>query len=287
MGVVEQLFQKVTNEIPRSVRSLQDGFNNSSYLINGDKVFRLKKMSDTPFYSPKNEGTILQLIAPNRIGPRLFYFDYETGNMIDRYIEGDHRFLGPDVDLDQLLSLAGVLKRLHSVQGCTSEFYPEQRFDSYKQRSSVELNDPQETQVRSLIQKIHKTEPLVLCHNDLVKDNVIIEPFSNKITLIDFEFAGLNNPEFDLASVLSENMIFDPQKCESFIKAYYGHDYTLDKGKIVALFMAYENYLWYYWAVCRYKETSYPPFATIAEDKKKSIGIQHDFYSKHPDFLVF
>jgi thiamine kinase-like enzyme len=287
MGVVEQLFQKVTNEIPRSVRSLQDGFNNSSYLINGDKVFRLKKMSDTPFYSSKNEGTILQLIAPNRIGPRLFYFDYETGNMIDRYIEGDHRFLGPDVTIEELVSLAGVLKRLHSIEGCTSEFYPEQRFTSYKQRSGVDLADPQEGQIRSIIQEIHKKEPLVLCHNDLVKDNVIIEPFSNKITLIDFEFAGLNNPEFDLASVLSENMIFDPVKGEAFVKAYYGHDFSLEKEKLVGLFMAYENYLWYYWAICRYKETSYPPFATIAEDKKKAIELQHQFYAKRPDFLTF
>lgn len=284
MGVVEQLFQKITGEIPHSVIALQDGFSNSSYLINSEKVFRLKKMSDSPFYSTQAEGKILQLITPNRIGPRLFYFDYETGNMIDRYIEGDHRFLRADVTLEELESLAKLLLRLHAIKGCTTEFYPEQRFSSYKTRSANDLKDPDEDKVRAIVYGFFKQEPLVLCHNDLVHDNVIIEPESKKITLIDFEFAGLNNPVFDLASVLSENDIEDPDKCRYFIKAYYGKDLGENQKKKVALTMLYEDYLWYYWALCRFKETRYAPFESIAEDKKKHLAKMKGFLSAHPDY---
>ncbi|MCH4211011.1 MAG: phosphotransferase [Bacilli bacterium] len=286
MAVVEQLFQKITNEIPRSVRQLTEGFNNASYLINGDKVFRLKKMSDTPFYSTANEGNILKLIAPNRIGPRLFYFDYSTGNMIDRFIEGDHRFLSPDVKEEELKSLASVLKRLHSIKGCVSEFYPKQRFDSYKQRSGNDLKDPNEEKMCELFYSFYSSDPLVLCHNDLVKDNVIIEPVTNKITLIDFEFAGLNVPEFDLASVIGENEIFDPAKVDYFLSCYYGSAFDKKKRNRVAISVAYSNYLWYYWAVCRYKETNYGPFSEIAEMKLKDIELQKQYANEHPDFYL-
>jgi thiamine kinase-like enzyme len=283
MGIVEQLYQKITNENARSVRYLSDGFNNASYLINEEKVFRLKKMSDTPFYSTKNEGKILNLIAPNRIGPKLFYFDYQTGNMIDRYVKGDQRFLGESVDIKDLKALAGVLRRLHSVKGCSSLFYPEQRYDAYKARSGVSLDESKEKEIREKFLSFYSKEPLVLCHNDLVKGNVIIDPASRQIVLIDFEFAGLNSPYFDLASVLSENQIYDFAKDEAFVEAYFGKNCSLLDKKKTAITMAYQDYLWFYWASCRCKETGAKDFKAIADGKLFNIETMKKYFSDHPE----
>jgi len=287
MGIVEQLYQKITNENARSVRYLSDGFNNASYLINEKKVFRLKKMSDTPFYSTENEGKILNLIAPNRIGPKLFYFDYDTGNMIDRYVDGAERFLDENVDLKDLKALSKVLKRLHSVKGCNSLFYPEQRYSAYKARSGINLDEKREKEISDRFLSFYTREPLVLCHNDLVKGNVVIDPVSRQIVIIDFEFAGLNSPYFDLASVLSENQIYDSEKCEGFIESYFGKDCVLLDKKKTALTMAYEDYLWFYWASCRYKETGAKDFKDIADGKLQNIETMKNFYAQHPDFWDF
>lgn len=285
MGLVEKLYQKITGNLATTVKALQDGFNNTSYLINGKDVFRLKKMSDAPFYSPQNEGKILSLIAPNRLGPRLYYFDYETGNMLDRYIEGDHRFVGPTMSDDDMRKMANVVRRLHGISGCHSEFYAEQRFSTYKSKSGLSLQDPFEDEIRSIIAKCIASEPLVLCHNDLVHDNILKNEETSQITLIDFEFAGLNNAMFDLASLLSENKIFDLEKCFSFIDCYYGKDKDEIKRHKVLLYMAYENYLWYYWASARFSETNYSGFKEIADDKLAAISLTKKQYKNNPDLL--
>ena len=286
MGIVESLYLKITGENPKTIVALQDGFNNTSYLINGDKVFRLKKLSDTPFYSAASEGQILNLVAQNRLSPKVFFFDRTTGNMIDRYIDGNHRFCNPLISEEDLEAMAGVLKRLHGVKNCTSEFYAEQRFSTYKLRSGEDLHDPEEKKIRDLMGPILRNEPLVLSHNDLIHDNILKNNDSDQIVLIDFEFAGLNNEMFDLASLLSENEIFDEGKWQLLLLAYFGKDAGEGKKKKLVLFMQYENYLWFYWASCRYKETNYGGFKEIAEMKKKDLQHFKDFYKMNPDFFI-
>lgn len=286
MGIVESLYLKITGENPKTIVALQDGFNNTSYRINGDKVFRLKKLSDTPFYDAENEGKILNLVAQNRLSPKLYYFDNSTGNMLDRFIDNNHRFCGPSITESDLKAMASVLKRLHSIKNCKSEFYAEQRFSSYKLRSETDLHDPEEKVIRELVASIIRNEPLVLSHNDLVHDNVLKNKDTNQIVLIDFETAGLNNEMFDLASLLSQNLISDERKWQILLSAYFGKEAGEVKEKKLALFMQYENYLWYYWAVCRFKETAYQNFKEIADMKKNEIVFLKEFYKKHPHFLV-
>jgi thiamine kinase-like enzyme len=283
MGVIEQLYHNLTNENVKSLVYLTDGFSNASYLINDEKVFRLKKTSDAPFYSAENEGKILSLIAPNRIGPKLYYFDKLSGNMIDRYIVGDHRFVSPDITPEDMKACASILRRLHSINGCHSEFYPFQRYESYQLRSGESLFPEEEEALKAKVRTLFQKEPLVLCHNDLVHDNILKSP-DGLLTLIDFECAGLNNAFFDLASLLSENKIFDPAKIRCFVKAYFTKEMSESHFRKTLLWMAYENYLWYYWAKCRYKETHYQGFAAIAEDKNEAIRLFQKLYREHPEY---
>ena len=285
MGVIEQLYQNLTSESVKSLVYLTDGFSNASYLINDEKVFRLKKTSDAPFYSSENEGKILSLIAPNRIGPKLYYYDKSTGNMIDRYIVGDHRFVSPEISEEDMKACASILHRLHGINGCRSEFYPFQRYDSYKLRSGESLFPEEEERLTAAVKALFLKEPLVLSHNDLVHDNILKSP-DGLLTLIDFECAGLNNEFFDLASLLSENKIFDLAKIRYFTKAYFTKDMSETHFHKVILWMAYENYLWYYWAKCRYKETHYQGFEDIAKDKKEAILLFQTINQEHPEFRV-
>lgn len=57
-------------------------------------------------------------------------------------------------------------------------------------------------------QTTHKLFPIVLCHNDLLEGNVLINNLDGrKLLLIDYEYAGWNPMAFDLAAYLNETML--------------------------------------------------------------------------------
>ncbi|XP_034244266.1 ethanolamine kinase 1 isoform X2 [Thrips palmi] len=46
--------------------------------------------------------------------------------------------------------------------------------------------------------------PVVMCHNDLLLANVILDPSRDKVTFIDYEYAGLNYQAFDIGNHFAE-----------------------------------------------------------------------------------
>jgi thiamine kinase-like enzyme len=61
--------------------------------------------------------------------------------------------------------------------------------------------------------------PEVPCHNDLLPGNVLFD--DDRAWLLDFEYAGMNHPYFDLAN-LSVNSAFGPDADERLLTAYAG-----------------------------------------------------------------
>ncbi|GAB4003638.1 phosphotransferase [Nocardioides ultimimeridianus] len=62
-------------------------------------------------------------------------------------------------------------------------------------------------------------EPLVLCHNDLVPDNLVDD--GEQVRLIDFEYAGLGEPAAELAG-LAVGAGFDDERVTALTELYYG-----------------------------------------------------------------
>jgi thiamine kinase-like enzyme len=61
--------------------------------------------------------------------------------------------------------------------------------------------------------------PTVPCHNDLLPGNVLFAP--DRVWLLDFEYAGMNDVFFDLAN-LSVNSSFDDDSDEQLLREYFG-----------------------------------------------------------------
>jgi thiamine kinase-like enzyme len=62
-------------------------------------------------------------------------------------------------------------------------------------------------------------EPLVLCHNDLVPANLVDD--GERVTLIDFEYAGLGEPSLELAG-LAVGAGFDRDRVTRLVELYDG-----------------------------------------------------------------
>lgn len=79
--------------------------------------------------------------------------------------------------------------------------------------------------------------PIVFCHNDLNKPNVIFDESNDVITFVDFEYAGPNYLAFDLANWLCETQIeleYFPSDsyCRRWIAIYIEEVEKLTRGNV-------------------------------------------------------
>jgi thiamine kinase-like enzyme len=63
------------------------------------------------------------------------------------------------------------------------------------------------------------------CHNDLLAGNVIRASENGRLMIVDWEYAGMGDPRFDLGN-LSVNNEFDEATDERLLRAYYGQPPT-------------------------------------------------------------
>lgn len=267
---LRQRFERLSAQPLVSFSLLHGGFNNATYQVNDTFVFRAKKPSDQAFYSPSGEGKILRAASSFGLTPTLFAFDEEKGDLLDAYIDNDRTFLKQTPSEEHIRHLALLLRTLHSIPGDFPSFKVDERYAYYRAHSDVTLGGEEESDIVTKAHSILQNSPQKLCHNDLVKGNFLLDP-AGRIYLIDFEFAGLNNPLFDLASFLSENLLFAEPLIRFFLSAYYGYPPTRENlGELKAI-IAYENYLWFYWARERYLATKKPIFLRISRMKKREM----------------
>ena len=144
------------------------------------------------------------------------------------------------------------------------------RLEAYKKNipEKYYINSSYEKKVIKEVSKIFSKDPLVICHNDLVRGNLLFR--FNCCFFIDWEMASLNNPNFDLASFISENDLNDEQK-EFFLKKYFGYKYNSLKKKKVDLFIYFQDILFYYWAMSYFFTRNDKIYLEIAKKKRDRI----------------
>ena len=127
-----------------------------------------------------------------------------------------------------------------------------------------------EKQIIKDVQKIFAKDEMVLCHNDLVQNNLLFK--FNGLTLIDREYSGMNNFYFDLASFISENNLNDEQK-EFFLSKYFGAKLNDLKRKKVNIFINFLDLLFYYWGLYYYRKRGDIIYKKIALEKLEHIKV--------------
>ncbi|MCI1245147.1 MAG: phosphotransferase [Bacilli bacterium] len=252
------LYRRLTGKNVQSATVLKGGLSNGSYLINGTDVLRIKFPSDPAFYRPHEEREVIKATASISLSPRLIAFDVKTGDMVSEFVEGTP-FLGPEATIEEVASLIFALKRMHAIRG---EFVPFDlwgRYEEYEKEAGVAAL-PREKRLKEQVQAAFEGEPLVLCHNDVVRGNVLKRK-DGSLILVDYEFAGLNYAEFDFAGLYSENRL-DPRVRKKLLSQ--GDTKTILMIKVA-------NRLWHYWALARYKATGNRAFREIADEKLAAV----------------
>ncbi len=158
--------------------------------------------------NPAVEAAVTALAAHYGIAPQVMAFDSKIPAMVTAYVAGVHR---QKLARAALSRLAQVLRMLHGIDTHALDL------------PTIALNtmiEADRSEITLALETIAYHPPsAVLCHHDLNPGNIIWG--AHTVTLIDFEYAGLNDPCFDVAAVCVE-FDLDGDAEAWWLGAYYG-----------------------------------------------------------------
>lgn len=269
---IKSIFTSATQKEIRSSQIIENGFCNENYNINDAFVLRIPKDNADETLNYKHENIVYKTIEPLKISEKVVYFDENTGIKISKFVHNARQYKTTPTN-EQITYLAKTLKKLHSsklkVPFGYQMFY---RLSVYKKSLFEDeyIDTKIEKQIIKDVQKIFAKDEMVLCHNDLVQNNLLFK--FNGLTLIDWEYSGMNNFYFDLASFISENNLNDEQK-EFFLSKYFGAKLNDLKRKKVNIFINFLDLLFYYWGLYYYRKRGDIIYKKIALEKLEHIKV--------------
>ena len=207
-------------------RRLSDGPTNRSWLLeNGGErfVLRLDKAEAARLgLDRRNEQRVCASVAAAGLAPRPVYFDPATGIYM-RYWEPGHSWSPDDLlEPTNLRSLARVLRRLHRLPQLGKRFNPAAALRRYAAQTGTAQAAALAERAGLLLAELDRDRPEdCLCHNDLVSGNILSREVAHGCDpwLIDWEYAALGDPLFDLAVVVQHHRL-DPARQRLFLQAY-------------------------------------------------------------------
>ena len=227
------------------IKKLEGGYSNQTYLcaIN-DSLYTYRIKNDFSMTDYENEYLILDLIKDYKITNELIYFDPIKGEKISKYIDGD----AIDIDYD-LESVSNILHDLHQIKVNVKAFCLDiEEYERFNKEYEFPLKYVLIKDKYKELSKDIKIEQSTLCHNDFQPGNIIK---GNKLYLIDFELAAINDPFYDIASFGSFNH-FD--KSILLLKTYLGREPKLDEVKKLYILRIFQTLKWYNIALFKEKK---------------------------------
>ena len=192
------------------VEAIKHGLNEPrSWLVSTDTsrfVVRLGDESAKELQIDRDsEAVVLQVVARAGIGPEVLRCDPEHGILVTRYLGATWTERDAH-SLDNIDRLGQLLRRLHGLEvpagvrtvdlASTAQGYV-RTLQERGTHSSLTSSALREVSDKAALE-LRKASTPCLCHNDVHHLNVVD---GDSLRLIDWEYAGVGEPLFDLASV--------------------------------------------------------------------------------------
>ena len=193
----------------RDIEAIKHGLTNRSWLVTteGDRfVVRISDASAEDLQIDRNsEAVVLQLVARTGIGADVLRCDPDRGILVTRYLgpTWSQRDAHSNENIDRL---AAPLRRLHTLDvpagvrtvdlAATVHGYL-RTLDERGIQSGLTLPALRDCADETAM-RLRKDSMPCLCHNDVHHLNIVD---GESLRLIDWEYAGVGEPLFDLASL--------------------------------------------------------------------------------------
>ena len=201
------------------VSRLSDGPTNQSYeILNGSDryVLRLDRAEAARLgLDRRSEREVVESVARAGMAPEPAWYSPAGDAYLRPWVEGRPWSLDDLRSPKNIERLAVLLRRLHTLPRAGRHFDPLEAASRYAREIGTFES------ARCLVKAVEAFEDLdpekaTLCHNDLVCANIVE---GNCLVLIDWEYAGMGDPFFDLA-VVAQHHGLPGSLARHFVEAY-------------------------------------------------------------------
>ena len=233
----------VSEDDVKIVERLKGGVSHYTYHVTiKDESYTYRKIGEggNLFVDRKTEFQMINKIVPLDINSEVVIFDVETGEKISKYVKGTPlTLLDYHGHLDAVVS---TLKKLHQSDtkdvvdyGLINrlslyESYTNQRTPLYQTLKTFWIEKYQIN---------YEANVKVFCHNDAQRSNIVIG--EDRLYLLDWEYAGLNEFYYDIASF--GNVDFNDALI--LLDHYLGRKATLEEQNHVRFYRMFQTLQWH------------------------------------------
>ena len=186
------------------------------------------------------EAGILAHVASAGLGPAPVFSNPEKGILIMRYLDGRAWTAGDLDDAGQIRKLAALLRTVHALEPYGRPLDLSGVIDRYARLIATPAADETAADARRLLRELDDpSAPHCLCHGDPNGANVIE---GQGLLLIDWEYAGVGDPLFDLAT-LAEHHGFDEHRSALLLDAYDGTESATSRERFARFRTLYRSVL--------------------------------------------
>lgn len=269
------MYKEIVKELPFKVDKIiktNKGLTNDNYIIEIDResfMLRYPLKDVRHLFNPSNEEKVIESIKKVEYILPVKY--YNNGIQITPFIKHLTTFNQANKKT-RIKDVANLMKRFH-MSNIKVDFY----FDPLKQiqlyKDNIKNKDIDLNQYKKVLDKLRKhTFKAVLCHNDWVEGNICF--IKNKAYLIDFEYAGNNDPLFDVMSFLTENDLTNWERKE-FLNEMFENGINKKDYETLKMYRDINNLLWYLWALMMYEFRSENIYMNIAKVKLNQLNNEY------------
>ena len=258
---------RCTEEEIRDINVLEKGLSNIlfTFVVRGERyIFRYPGDSTQFFIYRKNECLANKLAAKAHVDDTYIYID-EQGAKISKFRENCIDLHGVYYeDLELMKRVARKIRAFHE-EGYDLPDWEEYNYDPvwqterlFKEAAKMKgdlfkMFEKEWVMVRKL-RKYANMDGIkhTMCHNDINIDNILLT--KDSLDIIDYEFAGYNDPAYDFGRVIAGlEYTVDEPKIMDILEAYFGRPATEKEHLHWMAYTAIHN--WYYVGWALYKES--------------------------------
>ena len=209
-------------------------FNGIKAVLKEDK-FCAKKIG----LNREREASLLNAINHSCSCPNIIFNDFNAGIIVWEYIEGTEAKSELILNEDFLIKLGRKVKNIHTTDTTTLSSY--NFLDFIKHYINIIKDNKSVVDINNLISKLYNSDTqLTLCHNDLTKPNILV---GDTISFIDWEYASLNDPHYDISTVFQAYNLNADQR-DTFLIGYNSTNIDLARVSQFIALTKLTNRLW-------------------------------------------
>lgn len=233
------------------IERLLGGMSHFTYKVKYNKEYytvRIIGEGGNLYVDRHEEYENIKRIESLNLNNETIYFDESTGLKIAKYIEGT---VLSQVEISLYLKdIADTLKKLHKSNIKPYKDYElVHRLNKYE--SYINIRTPRYLELKNewnrLYDEFYKKFPKVFCHNDAQRSNIVVS--KTKLCLLDWEYAALNSPFYDIASFGNINF----EDSLRLLDAYLERKATKEEINHVKFYRMFQALQWH--QVALYKDS--------------------------------